>query len=1258
MPQRQGDAIGLEAIASTIDAPLALRALRVWHVRSCLIVLHFWVTRMSRQAVFLDPTNRRSWYLLRMSLAVAAFSAAVVATFVYGVFSVPDLPTLGRINPHQLFPIAVANPAIAPRLNVQTVHTRIVKSQRRARRTKGGSATSPYERKPPSNAGKVTQFTQVTTHTIAHRVDPLLLAKGPFDTSAPDAAAMSARALTIGFYDSDDASGRAALKQALPHLDWLSPAWLTIDAATSAVVSRADAAAMDLVTSAAPKVKVLPLVQNLKEGAWDGEGAARVLADPEARRMLVASLAAEVSAAGYVGAVVDIESLPAAAQPDLVRFLGEAHAAFEADHLILAATQPFSATIADDAALASATDYVVLMAYDEHWATGPAGPIASQDWFVRGLMRHLQALKSDHTIIALGSYAYDWTRDAKTAEPLSFADAMQTARDARATIAFDRHDLNPHFAYGEQSGQRHEVWMLDAVTAYNQVLAADVFRPAGYALWRIGSEDPSIWSVFGRPYLAPSSAGLARIGAGVGVDYQGDGEIMQITAEPHDGARTIDIDPVSQIATGETYTALPNALEISQSGDLPGKIALTFDDGPSPEWTPQILDILKDKAARASFFIVGSEANASPSLVRRMLAEGHDVGNHTFTHPNLATAPAEVLKVELNATQRLFQALTGRAMRLFRPPYLGDAHANDENALRVLRQAQDLGYITVGLKVDPDDWQQPKANEIVARVLAAVSDPNPDNRGRIVLLHDAGGDRHETVAALPVLIDALRAKGFELVPVSELAGLTPDEAMPPFPGESVLPAVNSSVFLIWGWLGSALHWLAIAAIIVGFGRLAVLCSLAVWGRDRRGINIHAFDGVGARLVSPGSPQPRTSWLMHGGRDKSRPYATGSGASAEQASVTNKVSVLIPAYNEEKVIAGSICGILASTGVSVEIIVIDDGSKDGTADAVRAAFANEPRVRLISIPNAGKAHAVNIGLRLATGEVIVALDADTQFEPETIARLTRWFEDPTIGAVAGNAKVGNRINLLTRWQALEYITAQNLERRALAALGCVTVVPGAVGAWRGSLVRSLGGFPADTLAEDQDLTIAVQRAGFKVRFDSEAVAWTEAPDTVAALLKQRFRWAFGTLQCLWKHHRVTFNPQFGALGLIALPQVWLFQILLSLLAPVIDLMLVSQVVSSGLDYLQHGQQLDTTDIGTTALYYLAFMLVDIIACTIAFGFERGEDWRLLWWLPLQRFGYRQLMYYVVVKAVLTALKGNLVGWGKTERRASVVLAPAE
>ena len=439
--------------------------------------------------------------------------------------------------------------------------------------------------------------------------------------------------------------------------------------------------------------------------------------------------------------------------------------------------------------------------------------------------------------------------------------------------------------------------------------------------------------------------------------------------------------------------------------------------------------------------------------------------------------------------------------------------------------------------------------------------------------------------------------------------------MPPIPAEDLSPLVNRVVFLTASGIQSALHWAILFAIVLGLGRLVFLCGLAIWS--------------GRIAVRAPAPHPASAM---------------------------SVSVLIPAHNEAKVIDHSVRRILESDFANLEVIVIDDGSNDGTSDIVRARYGADPRVTLLAVPNGGKAKAINLGLEHAKGDVIVALDADTQFEPQTIANLTRWFGDPEVGAVAGNAKVGNRINTITRWQALEYITAQNLERRALAALGCLTVVPGAVGAWRRDALVKLGGFPADTLAEDQDLTIAIQKAGYKALFDPDAIAWTEAPDSVAGLSKQRFRWSYGTLQCLWKHRNATANYRFGALGLLAIPQAWLFQIFLGLVAPLVDLMLVIQILSSVADYFEHGDQFDPTNLKITCFYYALFLAVDLSAAVIGFLFEKGESKSLLWWLALQRFGYRQLMYYVLVKSVVSAAMGGFVGWGKLERKASVSWTP--
>jgi cellulose synthase/poly-beta-1,6-N-acetylglucosamine synthase-like glycosyltransferase len=311
---------------------------------------------------------------------------------------------------------------------------------------------------------------------------------------------------------------------------------------------------------------------------------------------------------------------------------------------------------------------------------------------------------------------------------------------------------------------------------------------------------------------------------------------------------------------------------------------------------------------------------------------------------------------------------------------------------------------------------------------------------------------------------------------------------------------------------------------------------------------------------------------------------------------------------------------------------------------------------LTLSNGGKAIALNIGLKHARGEIVVALDADTLFATQTIGALAHRFYDPTLGAIAGNAKVGNRVNLVTRWQALEYITSQNMDRRAFASLNCITVVPGAVGAWRKDLLEKVGGFPSDTLAEDQDLTLQIRRLGYKIGYEETAIAWTEAPDKLNSLAKQRFRWAYGTLQCMWKHLDALFRPRYGTLGFIAMPNVWIFQILFPLISPVMDLMLIYTLVSTALDRWQQPTGYSSTNLQQVLFYYALFLAIDWISACFAFVLERKERWRLLWWLFLQRFCYRQVMYYVMIKSVAVAVRGPMVGWGKLERKATAEAQP--
>ena len=1029
-------------------------------------------------------------------------------------------------------------------------------------------------------------------------------------------AGTTAKPLTVAFYVSWDERSRQSLSENINRVDVVAPMWLALKDDRGRLDITDDPQAEALIAAAKQRPSVLPVVNNVHNDVWDGPMADRLLADPAARAALITNLINLAKTRAYAGYVLDLESLSPQSQALYPAFIAQLNTALNPLGREVWVTAPFSDDTWPYKQVGAAADTVVLMAYDQHWGTGDAGPAAGQDWYEQNLDQRLKELDESKTIVALGSYGYDWTLKDKVhpgaSATVTFHEATQIAHDSGVDVRMDDSTLNPTFAYADETGRSHAVWFLDAPTLFNEIKVADDYRPRGYALWRLGSEDPGVWALLPHAYGQLKPDGLTFLPPAEDVDFDGTGEVLHVAASPTPGRRSLTIDPDNGLVSDEHYEVMPTAYVIDRYGAHPGLVALTFDDGPDPRWTPKILDILKAKHAPATFFVIGRNMQEHPGLVRREIAEGQMVGSHTYTHPNIAETPKAETDLELNITQRLFQVITGRSLRLFRPPYFGDAEPSTPAEVEPLITAQKLGYLIVGLRIDPDDWKKPDPTLIVQRTLTRLADRS-DRAGQVVLLHDSGGNRSRTVQALPVLIDALRAQGYRLVTVGELAGMTPAQAMPPTTRGSLDLALDRLGFSFFRDVDMLLRVLFISAIALGVARLIFLSCLALvhrlWGR--RPPPTPAVDAPGAALVS----------------------------------------VLIPCFNEEKVIVGSITRILESEWGRLEVLVLDDGSSDDTAGVVERAFKDDPRVTLMRFANGGKAAALNKGLAAVNGDVVVALDADTLFAPRTIARLARWFIDPKVGAVAGNAIVGNRMNLITRWQALEYVTAQNLERRALAALGCVTVVPGAVGAWRASALRALGGYPEETLAEDQDLTIAVQRAGWQVEFDPAARAYTEAPDTIAGLLKQRFRWSFGTLQCLWKHRAALFDPSRPTLGFVALPQIWLFQIFLAVVAPLVDLAIVWSLIAAILDKLFHPVEWQPDNLIQAFAYWAVFICVDLSASALGMALERRAPWRDLLWIPVQRFGYRQIMYYVVVKAVLTAVRGPRVGWGKLERSAT-------
>jgi len=638
---------------------------------------------------------------------------------------------------------------------------------------------------------------------------------------------------------------------------------------------------------------------------------------------------------------------------------------------------------------------------------------------------------------------------------------------------------------------------------------------------------------------------------------------------------------------------------IDTSGDRPRSqrlrartIALTFDDGPDPIWTPRILDVLRKHQVHATFFVVGSQVARYPDLARRLTAEGHEIGAHTFTHPRLAELPAWRRNLEYSQTHTAIAYATGVSTTLVRPPYSSFPGALDDEGWSTVREAGERGYLTVLNDTDSRDWARPGVDAIVRNAT-----PDGDG-GSIVLMHDAGGDRAQTVAAVDRFVPAMKQRGYQFSTVSAALGA----ARPVNP-----PAASGDV-----WRGGALVW----SIRVADGTLRLLWVLLL--------------AVGALTLA------RTLLLFlfavrHARRRRATTWSWGP-------PVTDPVSVIVPAYNERTTIGPAVRSLALSAHPDVEVIVVDDASTDGTAEVVESLGLDN--VRVVRVPPGGKATALNTGVALARHDILVMVDADTVVEPDSIHRLAQPFADPSVGAIAGNVKVGNRRGILGRWQHIEYVIGFNLDRRLYDTFGCIPTIPGALGAFRRQALADAGGLSVETIAEDTDLTMAIHRAGWRVVYEESARAHTEAPATMRQLWMQRYRWSYGTMQAMWKHRRaiVDRGPS-GRFGRRGLPFIALFTVLLPLLAPLLDVMAVYGAIF--------------LDRWETVIGWLAVLVVQTVTAILAFRLDR-EPLRPLWALPLQQFVYRQVMYLVLLQSVVTALTGRRLRWQKLRRSGEVAV----
>ncbi len=1132
--------------------------------------------------VFSDPSGRR-WRALRgAALGVGVASTLLALVLVAAVLIPPLLPSTWK---PAMMPTATSAPGDSRR-----------EPARIEARKRLVDALAQHHLTPTRRGPRPESIAPVSTRAVA-----------------------DSNPIVLGFYVNWDDNSFAALQAHARELDWVVGEWAFLtDSGTAVTWNLGDTKRKDvlgLVEALPPeqRPRLFAMLTNVDpvRHEFDVRRARRLLTSATNRQRVIASLVAGVKRMGLAGIMIDIEGADAESRAGLTLFMRDLRVALHAVSALTLQTVAADAPVDETRAAGANADFVVVMLYDEHYPTGDPGPVASQSWYDESAVRALTMIPKEKAILAIGTYGYHWddTGDTRPAESATFAEVMRSVREHHGSVTFVSPSLNPVAMWTEPDSVDHQVWFLDATTAWNELSTAIGLGARGVALWRLGAEDPSLWSVINPQTVPDPVRDLASVAPGYDVEFEGNGELLRVRSRPTNGRRTIGINNATRLITRVRWNQLPSPYVIERAGAAaPHRVALTFDDGPDSRWTPDILDTLEARGAPATFFIIGENALREIPLTRRIMAEGHELGNHTFTHPNLAVTPAFITRLELDATERLIEAITDRRSALFRPPYFGDAEPTTTDELVPVALANDLGYVTAGLHIDSDDWLAPGAQQIVNNVLRERS------KGNVVLLHDSGGDRSQTVTAIGPLIDSLRARGDTIVLLSELLGLTRDQAMPPLPASSATSrGFTLAAFAAVGAIQATIKWIFIVAVVLGSARILVVLLLAIAHRIRA---VHRA--------------PRA--------DDYAPH----------------VSVIVPAYNEAKVIEMTIRSLLAQEYRGrLDVVVVDDGSPDGTGAAAAAAFADESRVSVFTKSNGGKSTALNYGIYRAGGEIVVCLDADTVFEPRTVAELVAPLRDAGVGAVAGNAKVGNRLNLVTRWQALEYVTSQNTDRRAFDLLNCITVVPGAVGAWRRSAILDAGGFSHDTLAEDQDATIELRKRGWRIGYAEHAVAWTEAPDSFRTLVRQRFRWSFGTLQCTWKHRGTLFRRAYGSLGTIAMPNTLLFQLLFTAVSPLADLMFIGSLLSVGLTYFEHGATFAWHTGTQLAAVYLVFLFMDWLAAVIAFLLEPGEERRLTWLILIQRFAYRQIMYWVVVKSFIAAARGGLVGWGTLERKATVV-----
>ena len=998
-----------------------------------------------------------------------------------------------------------------------------------------------------------------------------------------------------GFFVNWDVQSLYSLRQNANKMNMVLPEWLFVQDTSDEVLADIDPKALRIMRQ--NHVAIVPMITNYLNN-WNGKNVHRIISDKKRKAKFIQSIVDVLDKNHFQGVNIDFEELVEKTDEHFNEFVKDlAEALHQKGYIVSQDVSPFN----DDynyQELSKYNDLLFLMAYDQHFGESKPGAVAAQEWVENALDDIIKKVPQEKVVLCVAAFGYDWP-EKYIGSTITYQEAITTAHDNDSKIDFDNNDYNLNYSYEDDEGIKHRVFFTDAATIFNAIRASEDFGTSGVAMWRLGSEDARVWNFYSRnlsidslrkyPYNFKE---ISKVPVSDNIDYTGQGEVLNLLSIPQEGEIKVEVDTDDIVISEQTYLSLPTNFVVQKSGNIAKKIVLTFDDGPDEKYTPQIIDILKKYHIPASFFITGVNAVSNIPLLKKLFNEGYEIGNHTFTHVNLLISSDARIKLELRSTRRLIEAITHHSTILFRPPYDVDAEPTNAGDLHPLYIAKQDEYIYVGSSIDPRDWEEGiSADTIYQRAI--------DQRvlGNIILMHDAGGNRDETIKALPRIIEFYQKNGYQFVTLSDYLGKTKEELMPAVTGGLntwLLYADNALASLTY-YQEHLFSWLFYFALILVLFRIGAI----------------------AFLVFIRKKKSSTSGIMK----------------------DHLVSVIVPAYNEEVNVLKTIETLLKSNHQTIEIIFVDDGSTDQTLDKVKLLFGRHPQVKIFTKINGGKASAINFGIENSSGEIVVCIDADTQLAPNAISELISDFVDTKVAAVAGNVKVGNKLNILTRWQSIEYTTSQNFDRLAFDVVNGIMVVPGAIGAFRKDAVKKVGGFSTDTLAEDCDITLRLLDEGYKIRTNNKAIAYTEVPETIAMFMKQRRRWSFGIMQSFWKHRKKLFGFTRPNLGWAVLPNMLVYQLLLPLFSPLVDIMLIVSLIS-----------------GKTMLVvvlYFGYMIIDLLISSVAYYIEKKEIpfLKLLLIIP-QRIIYRQLLFVVLIQSYLRAIKGELVLWGILKRTGNV------